>query len=227
MPEAYPPFYQYPIAAEPVSAYHDNTFIPQQPTAVSPTEGEYPGISNVNAPISQMPNLGGMPNAGYQPYGTFPQGGSPESYGNTFYPQTMDWGHPGPIPGSPNGVMPASYSVSMMPGYPSYSQAINQAPIANEPLKGEVGGLENMKGHFDREAQAAVAGEGTEEIGLQKTEPQSKTPASSKKNVKISGSLDSPSTSKKQSKSGTGTAAPKKRARSSKTNGRRNPWINA
>ena len=240
--EAYPPFYQYPVAAEPVSALYDTTSMPQQPTALSPTEGEYPGISNVNAPVSQMPNLGGVspyanqaPNAGYQPLGISPQAVSPESYGNSFYPQTMDWGHqPGympcygpPVPGYPTSVLPAAYSVPPMPGYPmAYPGANNLAPIANEPLKGEVGGIENMKSHLDREAQASGSNDGLEDSGQKKTETKSKTLNPSKKNVKISGSLDSQSTTSKPSKSGAGTVTKKTRQRANKTSGRRNPWIN-
>ncbi|WP_339817177.1 LysM peptidoglycan-binding domain-containing protein [Paenibacillus sp. FSL R7-0216] len=240
--EAYPPFYQYPVAAEPVSALYDNTSMPQQPTALSPTEGEYPGISNVNALVSQMPNLGGVspyanqaPNAGYQPLGISPQAVSPESYGNSFYPQTMDWGHqPGympcygpPVPGYPTSVLPAAYSVPPMPGYPmAYPGANNLAPIANEPLKGEVGGIENMKSHLDREAQASGSNDGLEDSGQKKTDTKSKTLNPSKKNVKISGSLDSQSTTSKPSKSGAGTVTKKTRQRANKTSGRRNPWIN-
>ena len=238
-PEAYPPFYQYPITAEPVSANYESASIP---TALSPMEGEYPGISNVNATASQMPDLGGMspygnqaPNAGYQPYGTSPQAVSPKSHGNTFHPQTMDWGHhPGympfygsPVPGYPASVLPAAYSVPSMPGYPmAYSGANNQAPISYEPLKGEVGGIENMKGHFEREASALESSVELEESGPQKTEAKSKTQTSSKKNAKISGSLDSQPPSKKQSKSSAGTAAKKNRQRASNPSGRRNPWIN-
>lgn len=239
--EAYPPFYQYPVAAEPVSAFYDNPSIPQPPTALSPAEGEYPGISNVNAlAASQMPDLGGgnpyanlAPNAGYQPYGNSPIPLSPVSHSNTFYPQSMDWGHhPGympcygpPVPGYPSSVLPAAYSVPATPGYPmAYPGANNQAPIANEPLKGEVGGIENMKGHFDREAQTSASDDEAEVIAEKKTETQSKT---SKKNVKISANLDSQANSKKQSKSGTRTAVQKTRSRTSKTSGRRNPWINA
>lgn len=212
--EAYPPFYQYPIAAEPVSANYGS---PSIPTALSPMEGEYPGISNVHAPASQMPDLGGMspytnqaPNSGYQPYGISPEAVSPKSYGNTFHPQAMDWGHqPGympcygpPVPGYPTSVMPAAYSAPSMPGYPmAYPEANNQAPISYEPLKGEVGGIENMKGHFDREAQVSDSSDELEDSGQKKTETKSKTQTSSKKSAKISGSLDSQSASKKQSKS--------------------------
>ncbi|MBW4840965.1 MAG: LysM peptidoglycan-binding domain-containing protein [Paenibacillaceae bacterium] len=240
--EAYPPFYQYPVAAEPVSAFYDNTPMPQQPSALSPTEGEYPGISNVNAPFSQMPDLGGVSpyasqalNAGYQPYGNLPQAVSPESYGNTFYPQTMDWGHQAghmpcfgpPVPGYPTSVLPAAYSVPPMPGYPmAYPGENNLAPIANESLKGEVGGIENMKGHLGREIQASASNDESEGSGQKKTETKSRTQASPKKNVKISGRLDSQSTTSKQSKTGAGTATSKPRQRANKTNGRRNPWIN-
>lgn len=238
-PEAYPPFYQYPIAAEPVSANYGS---PSTPTALSPMEGEYPGISNVHAPASQMPDLGGMspytnqaPNSGYQPYGISPEAVSPKSYGNTFHTQAMDWGHqPGympcygpPVPGYSTSVMPAAYSAPSMPGYPmAYPEANNQAPISYEPLKGEVGGIENMKGHFDREAQVSDSSDELEDSGQKKTETKSKTQTSSKKSAKISGSLDSQSASKKQSKSSAGTASKKTRQRTSKASGRRNPWIN-
>ncbi|MDU4698130.1 MAG: LysM peptidoglycan-binding domain-containing protein [Paenibacillus sp.] len=243
-PEAYPPFYQYPIAAEPVSAYnYDNSSMPTQPTALSPTEGGYPGISNANAPASQMPDLAGIspygnqaPNLGVAPYGASPQAVSPESYSNAFNPQAMDWGHhPGympcygpPVPGYPASVLPAAYAVPPMHGYPmAYPEANNMAPLANEPLKGEVGGIENMKGHFGRESQASLSGDGAEDLEQKKTESKSKTQASSKKNVKISGSPDSQASSKKQSKSGVGTDAKKTRPRTGNSSGRRNPWINA
>ncbi|MFR9710066.1 LysM peptidoglycan-binding domain-containing protein [Paenibacillus sp. MB22_1] len=229
--EAYPPFYQYPIAAEPVSGYYGNP----SPTALSPTEGEYPGILNANAPVSQMPNLGAVspyanPNPNIQPHAVFPQAVSPEANNNAFYPQTMDWGHhPGmmpcygpPVPGYPTSVMPSAYSYPM-----AYPGANNLAPLANEPLKGEVGGMENMKGHFDREAQTSASGDETEESEPQKTEANFKTPTSSKKNVKISGSPDSQPSSKKQSKSSNGSTGKKNRQRTGSSIGRRNPWINA
>lgn len=228
--EAYPPFYQYPIAAEPVSGYYGNP----APTALSPAEGEYPGISNANAPVSQMPNMGAVspyanPNPNMQPQAVSPQSVSPEANNNPFYPQTMDWGHhPGmmpcygpPVPGYPTSVMPSSYYPMAYPG------ANNMAPLANEPLKGEVGGIENMKGHFNREVESSTSGDETEERESQKTEAKSKTPNSSKKNVKISGNPDAQPSPKKQSKSSNGAAGKKNRQRTDSSNGRRNPWINA
>jgi len=228
--EAYPPFYQYPIAAEPVSGYYGNP----APTALSPAEGEYPGISNANAPVSQMPNMGAVspyanPNPNMQPQAVSPQSVSPEANNNPFYPQTMDWGHhPGmmpcygpPVPGYPTSVMPSSYYPMAYPG------ANNMAPLANEPLKGEVGGIENMKGHFNREVEFSTSGDETEERESQKTEAKSKTPNSSKKNVKISGNPDAQPSPKKQSKSSNGAAGKKNRQRTDSSNGRRNPWINA
>ncbi|EOS58335.1 hypothetical protein C812_00543, partial [Paenibacillus barengoltzii G22] len=228
--EAYPPFYQYPIAAEPVSGYYGNP----APTALSPAEGEYPGISNANAPVSQMPNMGAVspyanPNPNMQPQAVSPQSVSPEVNNNPFYPQTMDWGHhPGmmpcygpPVPGYPTSVMPSSYYPMAYPG------ANNMAPLANEPLKGEVGGIENMKGHFNREVQSSTSDDETEESESQKTEAKSKTSNSSKKNVKISGNPDAQPSPKKQSKSSNGVAGKKNRQRTGSSNGRRNPWINA
>ncbi|MGG6313496.1 LysM peptidoglycan-binding domain-containing protein [Paenibacillus macerans] len=233
-PESYHPFAQYQVPAEPVSAFYDNPQYPQMgPTALSPASGEYPGISNANAPVSQIPNLGGvshygenMPNAGIQPYGNQPQYLSPETYGNTPYPQVMDWQYgtgsmPSfgpPVPGYPSAAYPVAHSVPSMPGYPmAYAGPLNQAPVANEPLKGEVGGLENMKGSLGRVAQASESTGGealADEPGIAK----SKSRTSSKKNVKISGSPDVKQSRKKSGKSSGETAAKKER--------RRNPWIN-
>lgn len=240
-PESYHPFYQYQVPAEPVSAFHDNAYYPQQaPTALSPSGGEYPGISNANATISQLPNLGGVsspaentPNLGY---GTQPQYLSPESYGNSSYPQMMDWqGGPGfspyfgpRVPGYPAPAYPDDLLNPFGPGYPAaYPGPINsQGPVIQEAFNGEEGGPENLNGYLDREEQVSEAAE--ESAGdAEQTETRSNPQPSGKKNVKISGSSDIKNNRKKSSKTRSEASASKERQRTGKASGRRNPWINA
>lgn len=218
-PEAYHPFYQYPVAAEPV--FYDNVPYTQQPTALTAMDVSYPGISNANAPLPQAPDLGGAyqemkgaPAAGYSPYSVSPQYVSPEAYGNMPYPHTMGW-QPGPGYVSPYGsVMPGYHPYGnpapVMHGYNNapYAGMANQAPIANKPLKGESVASENMKGSFKREPDSQPSGK-----------------AKTKKNVKISGS---PASKGKRGKSGGNTSGARSHtSRSTKASARHNPWINS
>ncbi|WP_059049666.1 LysM peptidoglycan-binding domain-containing protein [Paenibacillus senegalimassiliensis] len=225
-PETYHPFYQYPVAAEPV--FYDNVPYMQQPATLPAMDVNYPGISNANAPLPQAPDLGGAyqemkgsPVHGYSPYNVSPQYVSPEAYGNMAYPHSMGW-QPGPGYVSPYGAVmpgyqPAAYPYAnhapVMPGYnQAYAGLANQAPIANKPLKGEYVASENLKGNLKREPDHQPAG---------------KAKSQTKKNVKISGG---PAASAKGNRGKSGRDASGSRnqtSRSTKASTRHNPWINS
>ncbi|RRJ61535.1 LysM peptidoglycan-binding domain-containing protein [Paenibacillus oralis] len=238
-PESYHPFYQYNVPAEPVSSYN----VPSSPQVQAAMghipEGEYPGISNANAPMYPMPEVGGitspaehmgnpMLNAHHYP-SSEPQYVSPESYGMPPYTQGAAWHHgPGylpyygsPMPAYPTAVSPLSQAPSM-PGYPYPAPFTQGLSMGSEPLKGEVSPLENMQGYLPRDGQTAEIQTDAEPTGTSEA-PQTR-PA---KDVKISGGPDSIKPRKKQSKSSTGGAGKKARSGKHKSSGRRNPWINA
>ncbi|WP_449290211.1 LysM peptidoglycan-binding domain-containing protein [Paenibacillus puldeungensis] len=244
-PESQHLFYQYQVPAEKVSSYYDfpEPHHEQAMMYLGSMASEYPGISA--SPAYQMPEMGGMmnpmenaayPHYGHQPYtASQPAHAFPEMYGNAPFPQEMSWQHPGydyhPSYSSPMSSYGAPFAYPQAPSVPGPAMAVGglmtpELPMMPEAAKGEIGGLENMKGYLERD----LKGEGTAEISVESVDPGIiETYPQDTKDVKISANEpEKKGRSKKQTKATLEASSKKERHGGTKEKavGRSNPWIN-